>query len=68
MVLLRLGKADRKKGRKRVGVRRGSQLQLCLKQAGGTGTLNDVCDNGWMDVSDENYQCYDTKVMIRSQF
>ena len=27
-----------------------------------------VCDNGWMDVPDENYQCYDTKVMIRCQF
>ena len=32
-----------------VGVRRGSQPQLCLKQAGGTGTLNDVCVimDGW---------------------
>ena len=27
-----------------------------------------VYDNGWIDVPDENYQCYDTKVMIRCQF
>ena len=53
----------------RVGVRRGSQLQLCLKHGWRNGNIKlCVYDNGWMDVLDENYQCYDTKVMIRRQF
>ena len=48
--LLRWGRADRKRGRIRVGGRKGSLLQLCLKQAGGTGTSKGVCArimDGW---------------------